>query len=149
MEMRGDEDVVIREARADDAAALAMLATELGYPAGEAAMRRRMERLAAQPPHRMVVAERGGRVVAFAGMTVDWTPTSDDPVARLTALVVEAGERGRGTGAAIVAEAEEWARGRGAKSIRLTTAAHREGAHRFYERIGYAMTGLRYAKTLG
>ena len=146
--MSGDENVVIREARDEDAAALAALATELGYPADAEAMRRRMERLAAQPPHRMVVAERGGRVVAFAGMTVEWTPTSDDPVARLTALVVEEGERGRGTGAALVAHAEEWARGRGARSIRLTTAAHREDAHRFYERIGYAMTGLRYAKTL-
>ena len=148
MEMGGNQDVVIREARDDDAPALAALATELGYPAGDAAMRRRMERLASQPPHRMVVAERGGRVVAFAGMTMEWTPTSDDPIARLTALVVDRGERGRGTGAALVAAAEEWARGKGAKSIRLTTAAHREGAHRFYERIGYAMTGLRYAKKL-
>jgi GNAT superfamily N-acetyltransferase len=148
MEMKGDRDVVIREAVDEDAAVLAMLATELGYPADDASMRRRMERLAAQPPHRMVVAERGGRVVAFAGMTVEWTPTSDDPIARLTALVVDQGERGRGTGAALVAAAEEWARGLGAKSIRLTTAAHREGAHRFYERIGYALTGLRYAKKL-
>jgi hypothetical protein len=30
----------------------------------------------------------------------------------------------------------------------VTTALHREGAHRFYERIGYAKTGLRYYKEL-
>ncbi|MBV9110214.1 MAG: hypothetical protein JO306_12460 [Gemmatimonadetes bacterium] len=67
MEMEGEAGLVIRDARDDDAGSLAMLATELGYPADDGAMRRRMERLAAQPPHRLVVAERGGRVVAFAG----------------------------------------------------------------------------------
>jgi hypothetical protein len=33
--------------------------------------------------------------------------------------------------------------------VHLTTALHREGAHRFYERIGYARTGYRYVKKFG
>ena len=143
-----DEGIVIREAREEDAAALAALATHLGYPTEERAMRARMERICASPDRHTLAAERGGRVVAMAGVVWGWPYTHDEPYARLTILVVEPGERGKGTGAALVAAAERWARERGAGSIHVTTALHRDGAHRFYERLGYARTGLRFLKTL-
>ncbi|HEX6749241.1 MAG TPA: GNAT family N-acetyltransferase [Longimicrobium sp.] len=141
-----DDSITIRGAREDDAPALAELATHLGYPTDAAAMGGRLERVAAMPDHRTFVAERGGTVVGFVGVMRGWTYTSDDAYARILALVVAPGERGRGTGAALVDAAERWARGVGAGSIHVTTALHREGTHRFYERIGYARSGLRFVK---
>ena len=138
----------IRPARADDAAALASLATHLGYPADEAAMRARMQRIAAADDYETFVAERGGAVIGFAGVTWKWSYTDDTPRAQLMALVVDPAERGRGTGAALVAAAEEWGRQQGAGGIFVTTALHRERTHRFYERLGYAQTGFRYVKKL-
>jgi GNAT superfamily N-acetyltransferase len=44
---------------------------------------------------------------------------------------------------------EAWARENGAASLHLTAARYREGAHRFYERIGYEATGLRFVRRLG
>jgi GNAT superfamily N-acetyltransferase len=73
----------------------------------------------------------------------------DLPWARVMALVVAESERGRGTGAALMRAAEAWARENGAASLHLTAARHREGAHRFYEGIGYEATGLRFVRRLG
>jgi GNAT superfamily N-acetyltransferase len=138
----------IRTARLDDAAALASLATHLGYPADEAAMRPRIERITASDDYETFVAERDGVVVGFVGVTWKWSYTDDTPRAQLLALVVDPAERGRGTGAALVAAVEGWARRQGAGGIFVTTALHRERTHLFYERLGYDKTGLRYVKKL-
>jgi GNAT superfamily N-acetyltransferase len=140
--------VLIRPAAPGDVAALAALATHLGYPATPEAMRARFERIYGRDDYQTCVAERGGRVVGFAGVMHGLSYTYDPPYARLLALVVEPGERGMGTGAALVAAAEQWARGRGAARMHLTTALHRDGAHRFYERLGYERTGARFARKL-
>jgi len=143
------DDLTIRPATAADADALAPLITQLGYPTEPAAMRARLERIDAHPDYRTLVAERGGRVVGTVGMLrgIGWN--ADLPWARVMSLVVEEGERGRGTGAALMAAAEAWARETGAASLHLTTARYREEAHRFYERIGYEATGLRFIRRLG
>lgn len=143
-----DDPPVIRDARDDDAAPLAALATHMGYPTDAEAMRLRMARISARADHRTLVAERGGRVVGFTGVMWGWGYNNDEPYARIVILSVEPEERGKGTGARLVAAAEGWAREQGAGSIHVTTALHREGAHRFYEAIGYARTGLRYFKEL-
>lgn len=148
MNPRSDDTApTIRPAADADVPALAELATHLGYPTSEAQMRARMQRIAAHADYATLVAESGGRVVGFVGLM--WALSYvGDAHARLLSLVVEPEERGRGTGAALVAAVEEWARARGASSVRLTTALHRERTHRFYERLGYARTGLRYVKKL-
>ena len=55
------------------------------------------------------------------------------------ALVVDERCRGRGIGAALMSEVERWARERGAVKLRVGSRTTREGAHRFYEREGYAL----------
>ncbi|HYH81643.1 MAG TPA: GNAT family N-acetyltransferase [Longimicrobium sp.] len=138
----------IRPARDADVPAIAALATHMGYPTNEADMRARLERIGALPGYATLVAEIDGRVVSFAGMMLGWSYVNDRAYARLLSLSVEPAEQGRGTGAARMAAVEAWARERGAGSVHLTTALRRDGAHRFYERIGYAHTGRRYLKKL-
>jgi GNAT superfamily N-acetyltransferase len=137
----------IRPAANGDVPALAALATHLGYPTSEAEMRARMRQIGAHADYATLVAESGGRVVGFVGVMWGLSYVGGAH-ARLLSLVVEPAERGRGTGAALVAAVEAWGRARGAASVRLTTALHRERTHRFYERLGYARTGLRYVKEL-
>lgn len=144
--MASPDELVIRPATMDDVPALASLATHLGYPTDEAAMRERMRPIVADANYATLVAESGGRVIGYAGMTWKWSWVEDERRGELLSLVVDPQVRGRGAGAALMAAAEEWMRARGAGSVHLTTALHREGAHRFYERIGYARTGYRYVK---
>jgi GNAT superfamily N-acetyltransferase len=140
--------ILIRTAVPEDVPALAALATHLGYPATPEAMRERFGRIHGRDDYETYVAERGGRVVGFAGVMHGLSYVYDPPYARLLSLVVEPGERGTGTGAALVAAAERWAQGRGAAQMHLTTGLHRDRAHRFYERLGYERTGARYVRKL-
>jgi GNAT superfamily N-acetyltransferase len=142
-------DPIIRPAAMGDVPALAALTTHLGYPVNDVAMAARMRHFIADPDYETLVAESGGRVAGYAGVTWKWSYTEDTPRAQLLALVVDPDERGRGTGTALVAAAEAWAREHGAGWIHVTTALHRERTHRFYERLGYAQTGYRYVKSLG
>ena len=57
----------------------------------------------------------------------------------LADLVVHENARGARVGEALVAEAERWAAGRGCVVMRVRSNVVRERAHRFYERLGYAV----------
>jgi GNAT superfamily N-acetyltransferase len=141
-------EMVIRPAREDDVAELAELAGHLGYPVGEDAMRERMARISAHPDYHTLVAEREGRVIAMAGLMRGMTHHRDGTYARLIALVVNPDARGGGVGARMMEACEAWARQVGAGSLHLTTASHREDAHRFYRGLGYEATGLRFYRKL-
>ena len=147
--MDDDGRLTVRGAAADDAEALAPLMGHWGYPATPEEVRARLERIAGDADYHTLVAERGGRMIGFAGAHRSWPYNRDRPTARLIALAVEPDARGGGVGAALVAAVEAWARAQGANSLMLTTALHRAGAQAFYERLGYEHTGRRYLKMLG
>lgn len=140
---------VVRTPKAEDAADIAALMTELGYPTEARDIPQRLDALADDPASIVWCAELEGRVVGVGTARVFAAINQDAPVAWLTALVVAERARGRGVGTRIVKVAEEWARERGASRLALTSALHRTEAHEFYKRLGYAHTGVRLAKTLG
>jgi ribosomal protein S18 acetylase RimI-like enzyme len=72
----------------------------------------------------------------------------DDLSGRIIALVVSRESRRCGIGAQLVAAAEKDFAHRGIKRVTLTTRFEREEAHQFYEKLGYARTGFRFAKNL-
>lgn len=120
----------IREATAADAAAMSELADQLGYRASPAAIRERLPETTAR------VAELDGRVVGW--IQVERRPMlTTGPIAEVTALVVDAGCRGQGVGAALLEWAEAWAAGRALGSVRIRCNTARAETHRFYERRGY------------
>ena len=126
--------MIIREATAADAAALAALSTQLGYPAqpGEAA-----ERLAALGPEGAVlVAEAGGAVLGWihvCGIRFFQSP----PFAEVGGLVVDETARGKGVGKLLLEAGARWAGERGYPQLRVRSNVVREDAHRFYEREGF------------
>ena len=136
----------IRAPTATDAEALARLSTQLGYPADAASMPERVTRLAGDPNARAFVASDGERVVGMTTIHLRDTLNHATPIAQITLLVVDEAIRSRGAGRALVEAAEAWAHSRGAKRVAVTTKLDRVGAHAFYERVGYAHTGRRYAK---
>jgi predicted N-acetyltransferase YhbS len=137
---------VIRRATSADAAAIAPLLDELGYPSTAAQVE---ARLAALPADELVlVAEVDGQVAALAGLRVERLLERDEPSGRLTALVVGSRWRGRGLGESLVRAVEEEARAHGCERVVLTSGNHRSEAHTFYGRLGYEPTGRRFAKQL-
>lgn len=141
-------EVEIRAAAPEDAAALALLLDQLGYPITEAEVIQRLARLASAGSDHCLVAVRGGDVVGMASVHASATLVDDSPVAKLSALVVDERHRQRGIGEALVSAIEQHARATGCSLIFLTTAGRRNDAHAFYRRIGFEETGRRFAKPL-
>jgi GNAT superfamily N-acetyltransferase len=85
-----------------------------------------------------------GVIGAFNGLYLEM----NDRYGRVIALSVAAGHRGRGIGAHLLAYAESWLRTHGAVACIVNSSTHRTGAHRFYAREGYHITGVRFHKDL-
>jgi GNAT superfamily N-acetyltransferase len=140
-------DLTIRDARPEDAAAIAALLGQLGYPAEGAAVESRLQRLRIVGD-RVVVAELDGTVAGLAHLQVGPTIEYERPAAKLAALVVDESHRGEGIGRALVAAVEDEARLRGCELLYLTTSERRDDAHAFYEHLGLEYTGRRYVRVL-
>ena len=102
-----------REAGWADAAALASLSGELGYPVSVAEMQARLEVMTRNPDHAVLVAcDRDG--AAGTGAVIGWIDVGivfhlqAGRYCEIGGLVVTASARRKGTGKALVAQAEEW-----------------------------------------
>ncbi len=142
--------ITIRHATRADSAAMADLVTQLAYPTTQDVVASRLEGLESEGQAVLVAVEGGSaQVVGLATMFVRRVIVDDSPFARLAALVVAEGERGRGVGRALVAEVERLAREQGCSSIEVTSGDHRPDAHRFYRALGFEERPRRFVKRLG
>lgn len=118
--------LAVRPAAEADAATLAVLMTQLGYPSDTAQVLARLRHLKDDPDVRALVAERQGQVIGMIGLMVFHAFVRDEPHGYISSLVVDESARGSGAGSAL----------------------RREAAHRFYESRGYEFNGRRYVKAL-
>jgi len=140
--------LTIRHAAPSDAARIADLLGQLGYPVAAELVPGRLERMLAEPGQSLLVAVDDERVVGLATIIVRHVITDDVPFARLASLVVAEDRRGEGVGKALAGAAEEIARAAGCTTIEVTSGDHRPGAHTFYRRLGYEERPRRFLKRL-
>lgn len=138
----------VREAEPGDLGAITGLLDQLGYPSDEEAVAGRLERVMADTASWVCVALDGERVVGVAAVHVMPILERDDPIARVTAMAVEASARRGGVGTALLDALEERARAEGCDKIDLTTRREREEAAAFYRSRGFVDTSLRFVKDL-
>jgi GNAT superfamily N-acetyltransferase len=69
-------------------------------------------------------------------------------VAQIMALAVASARQRGGVGRMLIEAAEAMLIQRGARVLVVTSGNHRTGAHVFYEKNGYTLTGRRYKKSL-
>lgn len=130
----------VRPMRPGDADAVADLTTQLGYPTDAEGVTASMARVLARPGEALLVT------VDEADRPVGWIHVGLSPVlgappsATIHGMVIDAAHRSKGIGADLLSSAEAWARANGATSMIVRSRTSREGAHRFYERHGYAET---------
>jgi GNAT superfamily N-acetyltransferase len=139
---------VIRSAAPADADVIATLLGQLGYPATPPEVTARLVRLKSFQHATVLVAESGGGIVGLVTGHVFPSIHGSALVAWLTTLVVDDRHLNQGIGRELSAAIEQWAKELGAMRISVSSGNHREGAHRFYERIGYERTGVRLTKPL-
>ncbi len=130
-------ELAIRRARGSDAARLAVLSGELGYPATAAEMKLRLSRVKPAADNAILVAETDdGDVIGWLHVSVSYL--LEVPLrAEINGLVVGEGQRSKGAGARLLDAAESWARKKKCTGMSVRSNVIRERAHGFYERHGY------------
>lgn len=140
--------IAIRDAIIEDAAAIASLLEELGYPSQPDGVRARLGRLLVREGSRVFIAEREATVLGALGLVRMPVLTSSSDVAMIIALVVTERERRVGVGRMLIARAEDEARAWQCGRMMVTSAERRAEAHAFYQHLGYEYTGRRFAKAI-
>jgi GNAT superfamily N-acetyltransferase len=139
---------LLRSAVLDDAADIAELISELGYPTSPDAMRARFAKILPDPDYETLVAQ-GDRVVGVGGATLDRYYERDGTYSRLVVLAVSSSARGLGIGTGLLEKLESWATRNGAAEMFVNSGLQRAEAHAFYEHQGFTRSGFRFVKSLG
>ncbi|PYJ40361.1 MAG: GNAT family N-acetyltransferase [Verrucomicrobia bacterium] len=143
-----DINLKIRDCKLSDAAGLAALMCELGYETAGAEMESRLISILKDPRYKTLVALNDDKICGMIGTVSASSYLHNDLTGRIIALVVSRESRRRGIGARLIAEAEKNLIQRGITRVTVTARFEREKAHQFYEKLGYARTGFRFAKNL-
>lgn len=138
--------VTVRRSRPEDHDAVAELTAGVyrgeGYSSAdyEPALRDVGSRAASAT---VLVADRDGRVVGAVTVATrggEWAEQAVPGEAVVRMLVVDATERGAGTGEALVRACLDVAREDGCTLVRLSSQDEMTAAHRLYERVGFVRT---------
>jgi ribosomal protein S18 acetylase RimI-like enzyme len=148
--MRPENSVKIRRARASDAARVAELSGQLGYPTPVKEMAKRLKSVLKDQDAACFVAETKEQGV------VGWVHVSTTPLieverrAEVNGLVVDEAVRSQGAGWLLLDASEKWAKKQGCKGMSVRSNVLRERAHGFYLRHGYEhyKTQKAFRKTL-
>ncbi len=127
----------IRRARQSDAARIAELSGQLGYPTTAGAMAGRLKLALREKSGACLVAEtKEDGIIGCVHVSV--APLLEvERRAEVNGLVVDEKERSRGAGWNLLEAAENWARKMRCKGMSVRSNVLRERAHGFYLRHGY------------
>jgi PhnO protein len=127
-------EITIRPMREEDAAAVAELSGQLGYPRSAEDVVRWLGSVGRELCG--LVAVLDGEVCGWVEVGIDrWL--QEEPYAHIGGLVVRDGLRGKKIGQKLCEAAEQWAREQGVVWMRVLSRADRTDTHRFYLRDGY------------
>ena len=134
-----DEQVrlAVRSAASGDAARIAELLTELGYPVGADEVAKRLAYWLPDDASQLLVAEVDGLIVGSISLHAIPYLERSGRWLRIESLVVDARMRRVGAGRTLMAAAERQARAWGCLQIEVTSKRSRDDAHAFYDELGF------------
>jgi len=137
----------IRDAKPKDAEELAALMKLLDHKVDAKGVRKRINSLAKEKLAPLV-ATLDKRVVGLVGIHRMITIHRDEPVGRITILVVAENVRKQEIGRMLMHAAEEQLRKLGCAIVEVTSNDRLAAAHGFYRHMGYERTSIRFMKRL-
>jgi glucosamine-phosphate N-acetyltransferase len=93
-------------------------------------------------------AEIDGKVVGFCSLAIRESLLVEGLFAHIDELIIDESLRRVGFGAELLKAASAAAKKRGCKIVELDSALHREAAHRFYSKEGFAKRAYLFSKEL-
>ena len=140
--------LVIREARIDDAERVSALLGELDYPSTDEAARRHIQRFIDDPASRLVIADSTGIVIGLIATHIVPRLDSDERTCRITDIVVLVSHRRRGVATRLLEAACDHAIAAGAPRLDLSSGEWRAEAHGFYHAHGFESRSRGFTKRL-
>ena len=137
----------IRLARPDDAAAIARLIHQMGYPVSETESVKRIQ-LYIQPSYLLLVAENNETVEGYIALHIYNVVHLPAPEGRIISFCVNEKVRGSGIGTALLHSAEDYFKEKSCYKIVLNSNLKRPDTHQFYLNRGYLFTSKHFAKAL-
>lgn len=137
----------IREAKPADVPRLVELMALLGHQVDPRTVRKRIAALAKDDVPQLV-ATLGKEVVGLIGLHLMSAIHREQPVGRITILVVAKEARGRGLGRTLVEAGEERLRKLGCGMAEVTSNDRLTEAHAFYRHMDYERSSIRFFKKL-
>jgi len=128
--------VNIRTATQADAARLAELSEQLGYPATPEEIAERLAQIQADEEQAVFVAESSQEVVGWIHIFLSKLLVRA-PSTEIGGLIVDEQCQGQGIGSLLIAQAENWAKEKGATTISARSSVTRDQAHAFYLKSDY------------
>jgi GNAT superfamily N-acetyltransferase len=126
----------IRPLGIGDLPSAALLVSELGYSATVAELSSRLHRIVASTDEAVFAADQDHVLLGWTHLKVQHAFESGAFV-EIMGLVVASQARRNGVGRALVERAVLWAREHGYDRLRVRSNVTREGAHPFYEALGF------------
>jgi GNAT superfamily N-acetyltransferase len=118
---------------------------QLGYTGSLDEMRARFDAIARRPEQGTFVAETAGVVSGWLHAQAQHTLETGSYV-EIVGLIVSAAARRHGIGRRLIAHVDCWARELGYPRLRVRTSVLREGAHEFYEALGFRWTKTQHVR---
>lgn len=144
-----NDTLVIRPIAPEDAAAVSVLTSQLGYERTAVETAEWIRTLPSRAPAQAAfVACRSDEVTGWIEVSIVHSLQAP-PFALIGGLVIKDGFRGMKIGQRLCQHAEAWAWENGMAMVRVTSRSTRLDAHRFYERDGYSVvkTSLVFKKS--
>lgn len=140
--------MTVRSAVDADAPEIARLLAQLGRHTDPDAIASRWQLWRAEGNTAIVAERPDGTLSGVATLHITTPLHRPETMGRIHALVVDAPDRGRGVGRALVAAAEVALAQAGCSMMEITSHNSLVEAHAFYRRLGYEQTSSRFAKKL-
>jgi GNAT superfamily N-acetyltransferase len=129
----------IRPATVDDAAGIAALSDQLGYPSTEREVHAFLLSLMNDDDHAVFVADSGAETAIGWVHVFRTKRVFTDAFAEVGGMIVDERFRGEGTGTELLKAAESWAREAKCPVLRIRSNVIRDQAHGFYLGLGYSL----------
>ena len=139
--------VRIRSAGTEDWLVVQELLGQLGYLFTAAEVQARLSLLAMSIYDPVLLATQDDKVVGMIALHFATMLQQIEPVAQVTALVVDDGIRGAGIGKALIAAGCDLANQSGCGRMELRTANGRTEAHAFYRKLGFVNSAVGFSRT--
>jgi N-acetylglutamate synthase-like GNAT family acetyltransferase len=139
-------EITIRDATNDDAEAIALLLTQLGYPATNEFVTHKLEEIRALTNAFVLVAEKEDEILGVLSFNSEPAFHKEGRIGTITALSVRDDERGQRIGTRLVKTCEIRAKEQGCCRIAVASGVQRLDAHRFYLSLGYQEKTKRFVK---